>query len=255
MKEAHRKAPDPDDAISFDHLHGRTDSGSAPTGPQGPIAFTAIALPTHGLWLRGSNRLARKFELLAPPGRMGSGRAELFHTVPAPLGAVKKLSDQTVPARPDRQFELKARGQFTRSRKRFRAARSSPPQLCYGQGDRTVAHAQRLGLRGGRTVTSAVQLKIKSGCHQVCSTPSPHAKRTYLEPQPSGRSALLHVYRLILTVGSHRHAFVEVIPKAAKSIKSNIKYKTGPPCTGDQRAKIALAMTTLENPREKLGHP
>jgi hypothetical protein len=74
-------------------------------------------------------------------------------------------------------------------------------------------------------------------------------------PQPSGRSALLHVYRLILTVGSHRHAFVEVIPKAAKIIKSNIKYKTGPPCTGDQRAKIALAMTTLENPREKLGHP
>ena len=52
-----------------------------------------------------------------------------------------------------------------------------------------------------------------------------------------------------------RHAFVEVIPKAAKIIKSNIKYKTGPPCTGDQRAKIALAMTTLENPREKLGHP
>ena len=47
----------------------------------------------------------------------------------------------------------------------------------------------------------------------------------------------------------------EVIPKAAKIIKSNIKYKTGPPCTGDQRAKIALAMTTLEDPREKLGHP
>ena len=67
------------------------------TGPQGPIAFTAIALPTHGLWLRGTNRLVRKFELLAPPGRLGSGRAELFHTVPAPLGAVKKLSDQTVP--------------------------------------------------------------------------------------------------------------------------------------------------------------
>ena len=149
MKEAHRKAPDPDDAISFDHLHGRT------------------------------------------------------------------------------------------GRKRFRAARSRPPQLCYGQGDRTVAHAQRLGLRGGRTVTSAVQLKIKRGCHQVCSTPSPHAKRTYCEPQPSGRSALLHVYRLILTVGSHRHAFVEVIPKAAKIIKSNIKYKTGPPCTGDQRAKAS----------------
>ena len=78
---------------------------------------------------------------------------------------------------------------------------------------------------------------------------------TYCVPHPSGRSALLHVRGLILTVGSHRYDFVEVIPKAAKIIKSNIKYKTGPPCTGDQRAKIALAMTTLENPREKLGHP
>ena len=76
---------------------GRTNPGSAPAEPQGPIAFTAIALATPGLWPRGTNRLVRKFELLAPPGRLGSGRAEPFHTVPAPLGAVKKLSGQTVP--------------------------------------------------------------------------------------------------------------------------------------------------------------